>query len=89
MKKLIELLSNPNNNVAIVSEDGHVFAEESTSQGLLEQMIIYRDQDEQEGWQDDTYTLVVFNGSDVIYRYHHSTSSAEVLVQELENEFKN
>ena len=88
MNKLIELLKKPNSKVAIVSDDGHVLTDESTAQGLLEQMIIYRDQDEREGWQDDRYTLSVRIGSDEVYRYHHCTSTAEVLVQELQDELQ-
>lgn len=80
MKKLIELLRKPHSKVAIVSDDGHVLTELSTEQDLLEQMIIYRDED-----QDDThYTLDVYIGNH--YICHHCTSTAEVLVEELEKE---
>lgn len=82
MKKLIELLRKPHSKVAIVSDDGHVLTELSTEQDLLEQMIIYRDED-----QDDThYTLDVYIGNHYIYSCHHCTSTAEVLVEELEKE---
>ena len=54
----------------------------------IEQMIIYRDQDEREGWQDDRYTLSVRIGSEEVYCYHHCTSTAEVLVEELEEALK-
>lgn len=83
MEKLIELLKKPNSKVAIVSYDGLVYTDESTAQGLLEQMIIYRDQDEQEGWQEDTYTLVVYVDNEEVYRYNHCTSFSDTLVDEL------
>lgn len=80
MKKLIELLRKPHSKVAIVSDDGHVLTEVSTEQDLLEQMIIYRDEDQE---QDTHYTLDVYIGNH--YVCHH-TSTAEVLVEELEKE---
>lgn len=86
MKKLIELLRKPHSKVAIVSDDGHVLTEVSTEQDLLEQMIIYRDEDEKEGWQEDTYTLDVYIGNHYVYSYHHCTSTSDVLVEELEKE---
>ena len=83
MKKLIELLRKPHSKVAIVSDDGHVLTEVSTEQDLLEQMIIYRDEDQE---QDDTkhYTLDVYIGNHHAYSYHHCTSTSDVLVEELE-----
>lgn len=83
MKKLIKLLRKPYSKVAIVSDDGHVLTEVSTEQDLLEQMIIYRDEDQE---QDTHYTLDVYIGNHYIYSYHHCTSTAEVLVEELEQE---
>ena len=84
MKKLIELLRKPHSKVAIVSDDGHVLTEVSTEQDLLEQMIIYRDEDQE---QDDThYTLDVYIGNHYFYSYHHCTSTSAVLVEELEKE---
>lgn len=83
MKKLIELLRKPHSEVAIVSDDGHVLTVVSTEQDLLEQMIIYRDEDQE---QDTHYTLDVYIGNHYIYSYHHCTSTAEVLVEELEKE---
>lgn len=83
MKKLIELLRKPHSKVAIVSDDGHVLTEVSTEQDLLEQMIIYRDEDQE---QETHYTLDVYIGNHYIYSYHHCTSTAEVLVEELEKE---
>lgn len=85
MKKLIQLLRKPHSKVAIVSDDGHVLTEVSSEQDLLEQMIIYRDQDEKEGWQEH-YTLDVYIGNHYTYSYHHCTSFADVLVEELEKE---
>lgn len=82
MKKLIELLRKPHSKVAIVSDDGHVLTEVSTEQDLLEQMIIYRDED-----QDNThYTLDVYIGNHYMYSYSHCTSTSDVLVEELEKE---
>lgn len=83
MKKLIELLRKPHSKVAIVSDDGHVLTEVSAEQDLLEQMIIYRDEDQE---QETHYTLDVYIGNHYIYSYHHCTSTAEVLVEELEKE---
>lgn len=80
MKKLIRLLRKPYSKVAIVSDDGHVLTEVSTEQDLLEQMIIYRDEDQE---QDTHYTLDVYIGN---HYCHHCTSTAEVLVKELEKE---
>lgn len=86
MKKLIELLNQSNTNVTIIAEDGTSLTKENTAQGLLEQMIIYRDEDEREGWQDDRYTLSVRIGNEEVYRYHHCTSTSDTLVEELEKE---
>ena len=86
MKKLIELLNKPNSKVAIVVEDGTTVTTEDTAQGLLEQMIIYAELDAKEGWEDDHYELKVYIDNEVVYSYHHCTSTAEVLVEELEKE---
>lgn len=85
MKKLIELLRKPYSKVAIVSDDGHVLTEVSTEQDLLEQMIIYRDEDQE---QDETehYTLDVYIENHYIYSFHHCTSTSDALVEELEKE---
>lgn len=83
MKKLIQLFRKPNSKVAIVSDDGHVLTEVDTEQDLLEQMIIYRDEDQE---QDNTkhYTLDVYIGNHYKYSFHHCTSTSDVLVEELE-----
>lgn len=86
MKKLIELLRKPNSKVAIVNDDGHVLTEVSTEQDLLEQMIIYRDEDQEQEQDDTHYTLDVYIGNHYIYSYHHCTSTSDVLVEELEKE---
>ena len=83
MKKLIELLKKPNSKVAIVVEDGTTVTTEDTAQGLLEQMIIYAELDAKEGWEDDRYELKVYIDNEVVYSYHHCTSSADTLVKEL------
>lgn len=82
--ELLELLKKPHSKVAIIAEDGTNLTDEETAQGLLEQMIIYRDLDAQEGWQYDRYTLSVRIGSEEVYCYHHCTSTSAVLVEELE-----
>lgn len=85
MKKLIELLRKPYSKVAIVSDDGNVLTEVSTEQDLLEQMIIYRDEDQEQDQEQDThYSLDVYIGNH--YCHHHCTRTAEVLVEELEKE---
>lgn len=84
MKKLIELLKKPNSKVAIIAMDGTILTDEETAQGLLEQMIIYRDTDAQEGWEDDCYALSVRIGEEEVYRYSDCTSSSDVIVEELE-----
>ena len=83
MEKLIELLKKPNSKVAIVVEDGTTVTTEDTAQGLLEQMIIYAELDAKEGWEDDRYELKVYIDNEVVYSYHHCTSSADTLVKEL------
>jgi hypothetical protein len=83
MNKLIELLKKPNSKVAIVCDDGHVLAEESTAQGLLEQMIIYRDYDQEQDETDFHYTLEVYINNEEVYSYHHCTSFSDCLVEEL------
>ena len=85
MKKLIELLRKPHSKVAIVSDDGHILTEVSTEQDLLEQMIIYRDEDQEQDYTEH-YTLDVYIGNHYTYSYHHCTSSSDVLVEELEKE---
>lgn len=85
MKKLIQLLRKPHSKVAIVSDDGHVLTEVSTEQDLLEQMIIYRDEDQEQDYTEH-YTLDVYIGNHYVYSYHHCTSTSDVLVEELEKE---
>lgn len=85
MKKLIQLLRKPHSKVAIVSDDGHILTEVSTEQDLLEQMIIYRDEDQEQDYTEH-YTLDVYIGNHYVYSYHHCTSTSDVLVEELEKE---
>ena len=80
MKKLIELLNQSNANVVIIAEDGTILTKENTTQGLLEQMIIYRELDEQEGWQEDIYALSVRIDDEECYRY---CDTSEAIVEEL------